>query len=420
MHILHVIDTLRPGGAQRALVEIANQTHTAGAAVSVCVTRDGLDMATTLHSGIAVLALERTRRLDCAAMRRIRAWVEARGVDVIHAHGRTTFRFLALLKTLAVIRGPLVMHDHSGRVGRDVAVPLWFRKWARTHAAHYVGVCAEADRWAARAGIPAGRRSVIPGALDLRDRFREAEGCCLPGLRNLSSALQASSPGGAAAIETVVSETAVQDRPARPLPREEFSVPSSVLAGVCLGGVRPEKGIDTLLAAAARSRRRGGFRIVVVGGVREEGYWRHCLRETRRLGLQNDIVFAGERGDIDGWLGGFDFAVHAARLESGPLAVIEHLAAGLPLVCTRVGGIARRAEELGVEGFVPPGDPDALALALDELIAASACERAARARRGRRIALRSFDIRVVMPAWRRVYEEVCGKPFVARSDSVAA
>jgi glycosyltransferase involved in cell wall biosynthesis len=329
-------------------------------------------------------------------MRRLAEWVEAQNVDVIHSHGRTTFSFLAFLTSRGLIHKPLVMHDHYGMVEQDAAVPLWFRAWASKHVAHYVGGCAAMESWAERSRIPRQRRSLIPCALDISG-----------GQRNHDSPARGSGNAAEGAEATVE-------------PRKEFAVPVGVLVGICLGGVRHQKGIDTLLDAAARSRRRGAFKIIVVGGAREQGYWNHCLRETKRLGLEDDILFAGERTDIHGWLGRFDFAVHAARSESGPLVVIEHLAAGLPLVCTRVGGIARRAEELGVEGFVPPEDPAALAAAIDEVIAATPQERAARARRGEQIAQRHFDIRAVMPAWREVYGKASGKSFFAPNAAAAA
>jgi glycosyltransferase involved in cell wall biosynthesis len=385
MHILHVIDTLRPGGAQRALVEIANQTLAAGADVSVCVTRGGCDMAAQLKTGVPICVLERTRRLDWAAMRRFARWVQQQKPDVIHSHGRTTLSFLVFVKTLGLIRQPLVMHDHTGKARRDTAAPLWFRALARRRIAHYVGVCAELDAWAERNGIPSERRSLIPGALDLRNGANGTTG----------SSFGASGPDLRAKFDI----------------RREFRVPQDALIGVCLGGVRPEKGIDTLLAAVARSTCRGAFKIVVVGGVRDQNYWNDCQRETNRLGLGNEVFFAGERTDARAWLDRFDFAVHAARSESGPLAVIEHLAAGLPLVSTHIGGIAQRAAELGAERFVPPDDPAALAAAIDELVSSTPRQRSERARIGKQIALNHFDIRAVMPAWRRVYEKVTKRGF---------
>jgi glycosyltransferase involved in cell wall biosynthesis len=186
--------------------------------------------------------------------------------------------------------------------------------------------------------------------------------------------------------------------------RREFGAESGVLLGICLGGVRPQKGIDILLAAVARCGRRRALKIVVVGGVRDADYWSHCVADVRRLRLENEIVFAGERVDVRAWHGQFDFGVHAARSESGPLVVIEHLAAGLPLICTRTGGIARRAEDLGVERFVAPDDAGALADALDELAGSPPEERLRRARTAREIAHAHFDIRSIMPAWRDVYD----------------
>ncbi|MEX2299893.1 MAG: glycosyltransferase family 4 protein, partial [Bryobacterales bacterium] len=379
-------DTLRPGGAQRALVEIANQTLSAGADVSVCVTRGGCDMAAQLKTGVPACVLERTRRFDWAAIRRFARWVQQQKPDVIHSHGRTTLSFLVFVKTLGLIRQPLVMHDHTGKARRDTSAPLWFRALARRHIAHYVGVCAEMDGWAERSGIPSGRRSLIPGALDLRN---------CPNSVVRASGVRVTAPGLRAKFDM----------------RREFRVSQDALLGVCLGGVRPEKGIDILLAAVAQSSRRGAFKIVVVGGVRDQKYWNDCQRETNRLGLENEVFFAGERTDVHTWLDRFDFAVHAARSESGPLAVIEHLAAGLPLVSTHIGGIAQRAAELGVERFVPPDDSAALAAAIDELLSSTPRQLSERARIGKQIALNHFDIRAVMPAWRRVYEKVAQREF---------
>ncbi len=389
MHILHAIDTLHPGGAQRSLVDIANQTREAGAAVSVCATRSGCEMAAELEPGIDVLVLGRKRRFDWAAMYRFSQWIQAKSVDVIHSHGRTTFSLLAFLKAFGWIRHPLVMHDHTGKARPEVSAPLWFRAWARRYIAHYVGVCAEMDAWAAHNGIPGERRSVIPGALNLRDERRRRAPILPP-------------------------RATVLDADTAFVPRGEFGVPPGVLLGICLGGVRPEKGIDTLLAAVARARTRGAFRIVVVGGVRNQTYWDFCLRETRRLGIENEVVFAGERTGVREWLGGFDFAVHAARSESGPLVLIEHLDAALPVICTRVGGIAQRAEQLGAERFVPADDPDQLSAALDELVSATPHQRSERGARGRGIARSHFDIRAVMPAWARVYEKATGIGFPVR------
>jgi glycosyltransferase involved in cell wall biosynthesis len=305
---------------------------------------------------------------------------------VIHSHGRTTFSFLAFLKTLGLIRQPLVMHDHTGKARQDALGPLWFRALARRHITHYVAVCAEMDAWAERNGIPSDRRSLIAGGLDLRNR---ANGDAS------ASSLSVTSPDSRAKFDI----------------RREFRVPQDALLGVCLGGVRPEKGLDTLLAAVARCRRRGAFQIVVVGGVRDQNYWNDCLRDTDHLGLDNEVFFAGERTDVHAWLDRFDFAVHAARSESGPFAVIEHLAAGLPLVSTRVGRIAQRAAELGIERFVPPENSTALAAAIDELVTATPRQRSERACKGKLIALDHFDIRTAMPAWRRVYEKASGAEF---------
>jgi glycosyltransferase involved in cell wall biosynthesis len=80
------------------------------------------------------------------------------------------------------------------------------------------------------------------------------------------------------------------------------------------------------------------------------------------------VVFAGHRTDVPEILQALDIFVLPSNWEGLPNAVLEAMAAGLPVVATRVGGVP----EVVVEGqtgiLVPPRDPNALADALLTLL----------------------------------------------------
>jgi glycosyltransferase involved in cell wall biosynthesis len=97
--------------------------------------------------------------------------------------------------------------------------------------------------------------------------------------------------------------------------------------------------------------------------------------EVRRLGLESVVRLAGERNDVEELLAAADLFVLSSRSEGLPLSILEAMAAGLPVVASSVGGVP----ELVVEGetglLVPPGDPHALAAAIERLLDDSALRR---------------------------------------------
>lgn len=129
-----------------------------------------------------------------------------------------------------------------------------------------------------------------------------------------------------------------------------------------VGRLRYYKGLDVLLEAMAR----WDGRLVIVGDGPEESRLR---AQHARLGLGDRVVFAGALSDDD-------LRAHLAAASVGVLpsthpsealgiAMIEYLAAGLPVVCTELGTGTTFVNRDGVTGWVvPPRDPDALAGAL--------------------------------------------------------
>ena len=114
--------------------------------------------------------------------------------------------------------------------------------------------------------------------------------------------------------------------------------------------------------------------------------------EVRRLGLQDAVALAGTRDDVPELLARADVFALSSRSEGAPLSILEAMAAGLPVVSSRVGGVP----ELVVDGetglLVPPGDPAAMAVALGRLVA-DAGLRYRLGAAGRERAQRCFDLR---------------------------
>jgi glycosyltransferase involved in cell wall biosynthesis len=141
--------------------------------------------------------------------------------------------------------------------------------------------------------------------------------------------------------------------------RAELGIGDDELLAVTVANLREKKGYPVLLAAARRVVDAGAPVIFVAAGQGPlEAELRSRLSE---LDLGDRFRLLGYVPDAARLVAGADVFVLASEHEGLPLAVMEALALGVPVVATRVGGIPELVED-GASGLLaPPGDPSALA-----------------------------------------------------------
>jgi glycosyltransferase involved in cell wall biosynthesis len=88
--------------------------------------------------------------------------------------------------------------------------------------------------------------------------------------------------------------------------------------------------------------------------------------QVRRLRLDTRVHFLGRRADVPGLLAGPDVLVLPSLFEGLPLAVLEAMPAGVPVVPPGVTGTTEAIEDGATGRLVPPGDPAALAAGVVE------------------------------------------------------
>ena len=138
--------------------------------------------------------------------------------------------------------------------------------------------------------------------------------------------------------------------------------PVTVLA---VGRLRHPKDFPTLVRAAAAVP-PGALRVLVAG----DGPERAALEsDIARLGLAGTVELLGERTDVPELLARSDVFALSSRSEGLPMSVLEAMAAELPVVASRVGGVGELVRDGATGTLVPPGDSAALAHALAQLAA---------------------------------------------------
>jgi glycosyltransferase involved in cell wall biosynthesis len=141
------------------------------------------------------------------------------------------------------------------------------------------------------------------------------------------------------------------DLPPRGLFRRRFELPTDRLMVLFLSRLHHKKGLDLLLPAFART----ADALLVLAGPDEEGYRAKLEAEVVRLGLGGRVFFPGMLRGEDKWaaLADADLFVLPSYQENFGIAVVEALAAGLPVVISDQVNIQAEVSEAGVGGVTP-------------------------------------------------------------------
>lgn len=360
-HVLSLVDGLTGGGeilARLITVHLDPNRYRR----TLCVAR-GSDAPEDVarvreeleEAGATLLMLNRSNRADLTPWIALVRYLRSESVDVLHAHKFGSNVWASLLRGPA--RTPVVIaHEHTWSYEGQ---PL--RRFL--------------DRW-----LISRRCDRIIAVSDL-DRRRMIE-------------IERIDPGRIVRVHSGIPTL----QPTGHDVRSELGIPSEALVLASIGDLRPQKAYEVLLEATADLRRsHPSLRVLIAG----EGPERPILEQMLdSMGLRDTIQLLGRRADVADVLAACDVAVCCSDFEGTPLAVIESMAAGKPVVATRVGGLPDVVED-GVTGvLVEPRSPTRLAGAIDGLLTRPdrALEMGARGRERQRseltmdVTLRHLDI----------------------------
>jgi glycosyltransferase involved in cell wall biosynthesis len=235
------------------------------------------------------------------------------------------------------------------------------------------------------------------------DRYTDLYFANTQAIKNLAVAKQITCPGRIHVIAPGIELPAAPDTLARARARDVLGLSSTELAVAMAGRLEEQKGLVYLLRAFARVRPEvPGARLLIFGDgpLREQ-----LVAEAMRLGISPAVRFLGWRADLDSLLPGCDLFCLPSLWESFGYVLLEAMAAGLPIVTTRVEGIPEVTGDGDCALLVPPTDDVALACALCLLLRNSA-ERAAMARRGRERVEHEFTLSNMIRQFETCYERL--------------
>lgn len=319
------------GGAEVLVYEFARRLDPQRFKSYLCTTRApepkrrevvARETAVLRGAGVEVLALDRPSSRSLAPWTRLYSLMSRERIDIVHAHMPRASVPGTVLARLA--RVPVIIAHEHGSVLDGKRVRRFLDRNVVARGSDTLLAVSEWDR-----------RNII-----------EAEGIPADRVRVFRHGIPAPERGG---------------RDVRP----ELVGSGSALIGA-VGRLVPVKGYEDLIRATGLLKHAGrAIRCVIVGDGPERG---RLLELIEELDLSDEVQLLGLRDDVPDLLSALDVAVLSSHSEGGPLAIMEYMAAGVPIVATAAGGIPELIDD-GVHGLlVPPRDPARLASAIGRLL----------------------------------------------------
>lgn len=369
LRVCHVIHDLRRGGAEHLLLELAELAPAVGlemTVLSLMAEGSGAVAGSLKAAGVEVGTLGLRTRWDPRAARRAVRILRRWRPDVVHTHLR---------------HADIVGASAANRLGIPMVSTLHVLDDAR-------GPVGRLKRWAAvRARGKAATRTIAVSDA-VRRWYLESH--------------------RADPTTVVTIRNGIADRRSEPAHRDEvrdeWGVGEDQVLVVMVAIMRPGKGHDDVVEAAALLP--GGspvvFALVGLGPEHDR-----LLARAGELGVLGErVLFPGFRQDVDRVLAGADIVVQPSSADALPTALIHALAAGKPIVATRVGGIPEIVgDQAGT--LVDSGDAEILAREVSRLAEDPATLRLM-GKRARERFEGEFDGRLWVARLRTLYEEVLG------------
>lgn len=348
--VIHLIPTLQFGGAERLLAEIARYHDHAKFELTVVATIALGPLVDVIQShGVRVVPMTSHGRWSLPYLWQLTKWLRREKPAIVHTH---LFGADAYGKVAAWLAGvPLILSTEHNQWYDE---PQW-KHWVKGVLSHItdriIAVSTSVAEYATRVeGVSPSKLSVILNRIDV-DRFAK-------------------------------------------IPAPLLRTPLRLLS---IGRLERQKGFDLLLSACALVR--SDWRLTIVGAGTALS---RLQAQAAALGIEDRVQFYGTTDDIPAVFSSHDVFVMTSRWEGLGLVIMEAMAAGRPVIASRVGGIAEIVIDGETGTLVDCSDVNELAAAIE-----FACEDHAHLRRhadaARTYALLHFQIQDMVREYETLY-----------------
>ena len=361
MRIVQLVETLETGGLERIAVDLAlAQMRSGHSPMLYCMFGGGPLADDARKAGIPVTEFHKEPGFSLRMLLMLARQLRRDAADVLHTHNPGVHPYGAIAAWIA--RVPAVVNTrHGPATSSGRAYQERYFRAVMPFTDRVVFVSKDSRRYLLEKGRLSARKSAV--------------------------------------IINGIELGAFLEKPAAPLsasPRVRFGA---------VGRMVPAKAHSILIDAFAQlSRKLPDAELRIVGGGPLED---QLKEQARKAGLDNRIRVEGLNHRIAGVLRELDIFVMSSTSEGLPLVILEAMAAGLPVVSTRIGGVPEVAPEGDVSVLCAPGSASDLAEAMYK--AATRCDLACMGKKAREIAIAKFSLDQMWRSYQAVYAAALGR-----------
>ena len=287
MKLVQVIDKLDVGGAERVCADMTNILYDNGVDVQLISILGKGELDGIIHRDIKHFHLHRKNKWSLKSARNF--YLKVRDADFIHVHSIHNLRYVSYVKLLFGFKSRIIFHDHYGRIEKRRPLPLWNRivlNWAD----YYLGVSMKQVDWARdKAGLSFNKSRQLPNIIRTTGK-------------------------------PIAEKNADND-----------------LRILMVGNFRPVKNYEFALKMISELP---DFTLHIVGKPVDKKYYSKISRLIENDNLTKRVKIITNVSDITDVIGDYQIGWHTAGSETGPLVLIEFMAAQLPFLSYNTGFVA--------------------------------------------------------------------------------
>lgn len=364
--LAYVVNDLNPGGAERLVVDMVRAFAGEYDVAVFCLDEPGSWAGSLRQAGVPVHGLWRQPGLDVSVSVRLASHFRAMRVDIVHAHQCSAWFYAALSRLL--YPSPRLVFEEHGRFYPEPDKPM--------------------RRLVNRVLIARLTHRFVAVSMDIRRRLERYEGL---------------DAGRIDVVYNGVAEAPRLEAAARAGLRAQFGFgPDDFVVGT-VGRFDPVKNLPMLVSSIAESAPElPSVRGLLVG---DGPAWPAIRRQVDAAGLAERVRLTGHREDARALVQCLDLFVLGSFSEGTSMALLEAMAAGIPVAVTDVGGNPEIVRDGATGWVIPSGDGTALVDVVRQAASDPAlCRRFAEA--GRQRYLQQFSLSAMLEAYRRIYAQL--------------
>lgn len=364
MRILHIIESLEFGGAEKIVISLANSMAGMHEVAICCLKRIGA-LGPEVDRRIKVFCLNKGEGNDYVLPFRLARLIRRHGHDIVHTHNWGVFLEGGLAGVFA--RTPVLIHSvhgpyaaYSGTLSSRIKIALrHFLERLLSRRFHRITAVSDAIREyiVREIGIDPGRVVTVHNGIPVDD------------------SIPATKTGG-----------------------DEVTL-------IAVGRLAEIKNHMLMVRAFHEALKEGATaRLIIVGDGPERPSIENFLRTNR---LEDKVKLLGFRSDIVELLRGADVFILTSRYEGISVALLEAMRAGLPVIATRVGGVPETVRDGKTGLLVGQDDLQGLVQAMRTLVQSGELRREM-GRRGRDFLIEEFSLAVMNSRYTNIYAAAAG------------